>query len=107
MGDFAKTVAYRIGLLWALATAAGSFCSAVTFKARLDILVGDAPQFVTTADFNRDGILDLAVTRPGLASISVMLGNGDGSFGAPTNIPVGTMPMAIAVADFNSDGNLD
>jgi hypothetical protein len=58
-------------------------------------------------DFNGDGIADLAVANETSASVSVLLGKGDGSFRPPVNYPVGVKPMSVAVADFNGDGNLD
>jgi hypothetical protein len=56
---------------------------------------------VLTADFNGDGIPDLVIL--GNDTISVLLGNGDGTFtGAPS--PSNDLPGAIAVGDFNGDG---
>jgi len=62
---------------------------------------------VAVADFDRDGTLDLAVTNPNTNTVSIFLGNGDGSFGAATLIPAGLSPSAIVVGDFNNDGNPD
>ena len=53
-----------------------------------------------TADFNRDGIPDLVILG---SAISVLLGNGDGTFTAALN-PSSDLPGAIAVGDFNGDG---
>jgi trimeric autotransporter adhesin len=55
---------------------------------------------VLTADFNRDGIPDLVILG---SAISVLLGNGDGTFTAAPN-PRSDLPGAIAVGDFNGDG---
>ncbi|WP_353072051.1 FG-GAP-like repeat-containing protein [Tunturiibacter gelidoferens] len=55
---------------------------------------------VLTADFNGDGIPDLVILGSG---ISVLLGNGDGTFTAALN-PSSDLPGAIAVGDFNGDG---
>ena len=40
-------------------------------------------------------------------SVSVLLGNGDGSFQAAQNFGAGSAPSSVAVGDFNSDGALD
>jgi hypothetical protein len=55
---------------------------------------------VLTADFNGDGIPDLVILGSG---ISLLLGNGDGTFTAAPN-PSSDLPGAIAVGDFNGDG---
>lgn len=57
------------------------------------------------ADLNGDGKVDLA--GAGANVVSVMLGNGDGTFGAKTDFPVAAAPQAIAAGDFNSDGRVD
>src|SRR4030095_17026243 len=59
----------------------------------------------TAADLNGDGKLDLA--GAGANVVSVMLGNGDGTFGAKTDFPVAAAPQAVAAGDFNSDGKVD
>jgi hypothetical protein len=58
---------------------------------------------VAVGDFNGDGVPDLAVADYG-GGVSVLLGNGDGSFQAPVSYLVGTASTSVAVADFNGDG---
>ncbi len=60
------------------------------------------------SDFNRDGKLDLAITHGefSTAGISILIGNGSGGFGAPTNFPTNAWKYLV-VADFNNDGNAD
>jgi type II secretory pathway component GspD/PulD (secretin) len=72
---------------------------------------GQAPVYVASADFNGDNILDLAVANNGAAtstnsgdSVSILLGNGDGTFGTATDFPAGNGPTSIAIADYNVDG---
>jgi hypothetical protein len=83
-----------------------------SFLAPIDNRVGAEVQSAAVGDFNGDGNLDMvAVTSPlGLSdpgNLSVLLGNGDGSFQAPVNIPISFAPSAVAVGDFNGDGILD
>jgi tetratricopeptide (TPR) repeat protein len=71
-----------------------------TFTAALNspLASGQAPTGVTIADFNGDGIPDIAVTDPQTDSVSVYLGLGQGLFAPPFELPVGTDPSAILSA---------
>lgn len=65
---------------------------------------------VAVGDFNADGKIDLAVCSYGFGVngvVSVMLGNGNGTFLAPVNYSVAPNPFAITAADFNGDSKLD
>src|SRR5439155_1125795 len=53
------------------------------------------------------GMLDLAVSNTGDGTVSILLGNGDGTFQAAQNITVGGRPTGLAVGDFNGDGIAD
>jgi type II secretory pathway component GspD/PulD (secretin) len=82
-----------------------------TFGKPVSFAVGQAPVYVASADFNGDNILDLAVANNGAAtstnsgdSVSILLGNGDGTFSAATDFPAGNGPTSIAIADYNVDG---
>ncbi len=85
----------------------------VGFKPAATYPVGTAPRLVAIADFNADGKPDLAVVNFGFSdtgdngSVSILLGNGDGSFQPATNFSAGKMPESIAIADFNGDSKLD
>jgi hypothetical protein len=72
------------------------------------VVVGQSDTASATAlsigDLNGDGKVDLAVAS---TVVSILLGNGDGTFQAPQNYAVGDSPMSIAVRDFNGDGHLD
>jgi len=78
------------------------------FTAAPSPVTGAGPQAIATGDFNRDGKLDLAVANVGAQTVSILLGNGDGTFTATASSPVtGTAPEGIAVSDLNNDGKLD
>src|SRR5439155_566200 len=83
------------------------------FLAPLAFDAGSGPVSVAVGDFNGDGHLDLAVANVGTdpsftdGSVSVLLGNGDGSFQTARNFPAGRNPSSVAVADFDGDGHAD
>ena len=58
-------------------------------------------------DFNGDGNPDLAVADQGNTTIAILLGNGDGTFGAPTYLTAPGGIKTLTMGDFNGDGNLD
>jgi hypothetical protein len=74
---------------------------------RSDVAVSTAPKAMVSADFNGDGQPDLAVVNTGGYNVSILLGNGDGTFQTAVGYGVGLSPNSIAVADFNHDGKLD
>jgi len=69
--------------------------------------VGSTPTTVTNADFNGDGNVDLAAQNAGDNTVSVLLGNGDGTFQTARNVPVGFAPTSVTSADFNGDSKAD
>jgi hypothetical protein len=79
----------------------------LSFTPLTNFSVGANPQAVATADFNNDGRLDVVTANYDAGSVSVLLGNGQGGFGAAISSPAGANPNSLAVGDFNSDGKLD
>jgi hypothetical protein len=80
----------------------------LSFTDSSNSIIGNGPQSVVTGDFNGDGILDLAVTNSLSNSVTILLGNGDGTFTAAQNSPAtGNKPLGIVAGDFNGDGILD
>jgi hypothetical protein len=69
--------------------------------------VAAGPVGVALGDFSQNGKADIAVADSGSLGTSVLLGNGDGTFGTAANYRVGVTPRSIAVGDFNGDGKLD
>jgi hypothetical protein len=69
------------------------------------------PRGLVAADFNHDGIPDLASSYngggPANTRVAVMICNGNGTFQTPVLYPIGNQPSDIRVADFNHDGNPD
>jgi hypothetical protein len=133
---FAPVTPYAVGG-GPVAVATGDFnrdgkldlVSANTFAGTISILIGNGsgafspaskpsytlgthPDAVAVGDFNNDGKLDIVVANEGDSngfgsSVSILLGNGDGTFQPPVSKTAGFRPVAIVVADFNGDGKLD
>jgi hypothetical protein len=80
--------------------------------------VGESPFSITSADFNGDGKTDLAVANYGNprndpsqdfpGGVSVLLGNGDGTFQSKQDFEVATNrhPQSVTSAHFNDDGEV-
>jgi FG-GAP-like repeat len=95
----ALVVAAVSGLAWAATT--------MMFASPVKYAVGKSAVDVISADFDDDGYPDLAVSKVGSSSISVLLGIGNGTFEAAKNYAAGDNPRGITAADFNGDSDLD
>ena len=89
-----------------LGTGTGSFGAVTSFAVGQEFFQA-SPFSVAIGDLNGDGKPDLAVTLQNSNKVSILLGTGTGSFGAPTNFAVGTQPLILAISDLNGDGNPD
>jgi hypothetical protein len=80
-----------------------------TFGSKTQFEVGIKPQSVAIGNLNGGTIPDLAVSNAnpaGSDSVSVLLGTGDGTFGAATSLPFPgetTEPLSVAIANLNAD----
>src|ERR1043165_9486146 len=88
-----------------------SSAQSITFAKVVNIKAGAAPRSVALGDFNRDGKPDVAVANSSSKTVTILLGNDNGTFhpavtvlGPPT---LTTSPMFLVAADFDGDGKLD
>ncbi|MBI5170155.1 MAG: VCBS repeat-containing protein [Candidatus Eisenbacteria bacterium] len=81
-----------------------------TFGAAASYNAGGTPWDLASADFNLDGIADLAVANSGASSVSMFLGAGSGGVGngtfpvSGTSVSVNSNPRGLVVTDWNGDG---
>jgi hypothetical protein len=84
-----------------------------TFQTAVNHTVVSYPFSVAIGNFNGDNMPDLAVANMGdmyepvVSDVSVLLGNGDGSFQAAVNYEAGILPTSVAIGDLNGDGRED
>jgi hypothetical protein len=82
-----------------------------TFDLPKTVTVGAGPVWVATGNFHltsdTSNTVDILVANQNAGTLSVLLGNGDGTFQTAQTIAAGNMPSSIAVADLNNDGLSD
>jgi hypothetical protein len=91
-----------------------------TFQPHIEYATTTFPFGIVVGDFNGDGQVDLAVTDLATTSpncfvpnsdcpgtVSLLFGNGDGTFQPHVDYPVGLSPLGLAAADLNADGGAD
>jgi hypothetical protein len=83
-----------------------------SFADPLGFATGMRPSSVVAADFNGDGLPDLAIANSASGSVSVLVnatapGGGTPSFATQATFSVGSNPYAVTVGDFNADGRPD
>jgi len=98
----------RITLIAGLAIASAA-SAAPNFGAPTQLTTAQRPGGAASADFNGDGIADLAVAADSIDRVDVFFGTGGGAFGAPTPIFTGSNsgPDSLVAADINGDGQPD
>src|ERR1700677_3983177 len=82
-----------------------------TFNLPTTVTVGAGPAWVVTGNFHltsdTSDNVDILVANENANTLSLLLGNGDGTFQPAQTITTGHLPSSIAVADFNNDGLSD
>ncbi|MEG4465002.1 FG-GAP-like repeat-containing protein [Microcoleus sp. D3_18cC1] len=84
-----------------------------TFAPSTNIALNSSPEFATLNDLNKDGNLDIIAaspssgTNPASGRVSVLLGNGSGTFATQSNYSMNVGAVSVAVGDLNGDGNND
>jgi hypothetical protein len=103
--DLAVANAHSNNVTILLGNGSGGFTQA----AGSPVSAGQDPFSVVVADFNLDGIADLATANYGSTNTTILLGNGSGGFTQPMGSPVviGLNAHDVAVGDFNRDGKPD
>ncbi len=97
------------GIAWACMTGwpLSIYAQNLTYSPTPSNPVGRAPQAITAGDFNGDGLSDIATVNGTSDDVSVLLGNGNGTFRSAVSFGVGKIPLAVVAADMDGDGLLD
>lgn len=79
----------------------------INFTAPVSYPTNPSTWFVTGADLNDDGMVDLIAANSVSMVLSTLINTGMGTFQTPTNILMTTHPYSVASADIDSDGDND
>jgi hypothetical protein len=87
-----------------LVAIAASLPAIAQFETRGTYPTLQSPQSIAVGDFNNDGNLDVPVACYFQSQqVTILLGNGDGTFQPAVNYAAGAEPYSVAAADFNND----
>jgi hypothetical protein len=103
-----KTLLLSVVSLVPTRMALGDACGMPMFAGtRVFSASGDFPKSGATGDFNGDGNADLAIANLSSNNVSVLLGNGNGTFQTAVTYSTGASPTFVVVSDFNGDRKPD
>jgi Bacterial Ig-like domain (group 3)/FG-GAP-like repeat/CARDB/FG-GAP repeat len=84
-----------------------AYLAGVAFFPFTQVPTGQFPNSVAAADLSGNGKQDVVTSNYGDGTVSVLMGNGDGTFQPAVNYPVGNGPRSVVLADVNGDGKPD
>ncbi len=91
----------------AMAMAAVAFAQTPDFIQPASYATGGSSKYAAVGDFNGDGRPDIATYEPASQTLSVLFGDGKGSFLPAVSHALGFSAASIAAADLNGDGCAD
>ena len=95
-----------VALAWPLSAAEANPLRAA-FANGTDLVTGEGPLGLVLADLRGIGLTDIVVANADDSTVSVLLGNGDGSFAPKQDVAACDSPRAVAAADLDKDGAID
>lgn len=99
---------FAMAVLARMCVAASAQAAPVSFADHVDVAVGDGPFDLVIRDLNKDNKPDVAVANSDSSDVSVLWGNGDGTFTDPgMTYSVGDFPVAIAAGNITSGQDPD
>ena len=84
-----------------------SIIEVIGFQNHSDYATGPDASHLATGDFNKDGVADIVNNNSGNSTISLLLGNGDGTFQHRVDYKTDVFPSIVVAADVNNDEKMD
>ena len=98
---------FFLSLILCAAPHVKSLAQSADFASPIDYEIGGTAYNVEAADFNNDGALDLVASSHAADGFTVLLNDGEGSFGQRIDQEVVNAARGLAIGDFDNDGHLD
>lgn len=83
------------------------YVETISFEPKVDYATGNWSWGVAIGDLNGDDSRDIAIANHNSSNVSVLLNNGNGTFGSKADYSTGNGAASVVIADFNGDNNLD